>query len=86
MAPMSMTLCLWPYAYSYGRGYAYAYSIRRMRRQKQKLQIQRWGIKRPQMAYLAPNSIFILSIVIVNINVTNYRAELNEDHIISSQQ
>ena len=35
------------------------------------------------MAYLAPNSIFI---VIVNINVTNYRAELNEDHIISSQQ
>ena len=44
---------------------------------------QRWGIKRPQMAYLAPNSIFI---VIVNINVTNYRAEINEDHIINSQQ
>ena len=83
MAPMYMTLCLWPYAYSYtyGRGYAYAYSIRRMRRQKHRL--QRWGIKRPQMAYLAPNSILI---VIVNINVTNYRAELNEDHIISSQQ
>ena len=80
---MYMTLCLWPYAYSYtyGRGYAYAYSIRRMRRQKHRL--QRWGIKRPQMAYLAPNSICI---VIVNINVTNYRVELNEDHIISLQQ
>ena len=82
--PMPMTLCLWPYAYSYGRGYAYACSIRRMRRKKQRL--QRWGIKRPQMAYLAPNSLFILSIVIVNVNVTNYRVELNEDHIISSQQ
>ena len=83
MAPMYMTLCLWPYAYSYtyGRGYAYAYSIRRMHRQKHRL--QRLGIKWPQMAYLATNSIFI---VIVNINVTNYRAELNEDHIISSQQ
>ena len=34
-------------------------------------------------AYLAPNSISILSIVIVNINVTNYRAELNEDYISS---
>ena len=69
--PMPMALCLWPYSYTYGRGYAYAYSIQRMRRQKHRL--QRWGIKRPQMAYLAPNSIFI---VIVNINVTNYRAEL----------
>ena len=68
MTPMSMTLCPWPYAYS----------IRRMRRQKHRL--QRLGIKRPQMAYLALNSMFI---VIVNINVTNYRAELNEDHIIS---
>ena len=79
MAPMSMTLCLWPYAYSYTYGRGYAYSIRRMRRHR----LQRLGIKRPQMAYLAPNSIFI---VIVNINVTNYRAELNEYHIISSQQ